>query len=103
VWGCHGPSVAPSPGEEPFLYEMGTDGADNPIILDRCPLSLTRNPFARIARRNYALYLKGITPNGRGSRHESALYTATMLELALLEGEAEDWYLKEKSPKPSEG
>ena len=95
VWGCNAPSESPMPGEEPFLYELG----DKAPPIHFCPISLMRRPFARISRQLYSHYQKGLTPNGRGSRHETALYNSVMLELSYLEGEAEEWYIKEKTPK----
>lgn len=78
---------------------MGEDAAGDPILLNRCPIVLITSPFAQAAKQAYSFWRKGITPNGRGSRGETALYCATMQELLYLEGEAEDWYIREKTPK----
>ena len=89
-WGCTAPSVPHNKGEEPFVYDLGG------VLVNRCPIALTRLPFARSALQLYGAYKHGITPNGRGWRYESPLYREVMVYLECLEAEASDWYLKER-------
>ncbi|MFH2001197.1 MAG: hypothetical protein ABIK28_16060 [Planctomycetota bacterium] len=56
-------------------------------------------PFLQTALQYYAAYKNGITPNGRGLKHETALYQTVMVALAALEDESFDWYQKEKAAK----
>lgn len=72
-------------------------------VTDRCPNALRRIPFVLEANRLYGGWRKGLTPNGRGLRHETACYLETMRLLEALEAEAESWYLEQVKARRKNG
>lgn len=85
-WGCDGPS----PEATGFVYDLG--GVES----RRCPLALIKQRWVQKVMRLYTHYeTAGLTPNGRGLRHETAFYREAMMALKSLSTEAEGWYSKE--------
>ena len=64
---------------------------------------MMRQPAVLGACRLYGAYKRGITPNARGMRQETAYYAATMALMEQLEGEAEAWYFDEQEKKRGQG
>ena len=58
-----------------------------------------KQPLVQEAMALYPLYKRGITPNGRGTRHETAIYIKCMLLLEQHEAGAANWYQKELQRK----
>lgn len=82
-WGCKGPS-------ESFSYNLGGTN------VDRCPNALRKQRIVQEAGKLWAPYRRGITPNGRGLRHETAFYCWAMEAFESMDVEAEEWYAQRR-------
>jgi len=58
----------------------------------RCPLAQMKAPVVQVALDLFAEFRRGITPQGRGARHETSAYRAFMRTCEALGEEAKAWY-----------
>ena len=78
-WGCDKDSTT-------WSYPLGS------VEVKRCPNALTKKPVVKACWSAYAQYKRGITPNNKGSRFETAFFVEVMAILESFEIEAEQWY-----------
>lgn len=79
------------------MYDLGG------VEIRHCPLALIKQRWVQHAMELYTLYKRGLTPNGRGLRHETAFYRTVMVTLEGLSAEAESWYSKELEKRAKKG
>ena len=65
----------------------------------RCPIALMNLPFVQSALNLYEPYTKGITPQGKGFKQETAAYRKVMSTVSILSESAERWYNEEVKKK----
>ena len=78
-WGCDKDSLT-------WSYDLGSEQ------VKRCPNALAKGPVIRACWSAYAAYKRGLTPNNRGMRQETAFYSAMVSMLESLEIESETWF-----------
>lgn len=58
-----------------------------------------KQPIVQAAWDCYAAYKRGILPNDKGMRKETAFFQQIVSTMEALEGAAESWYMKQMEAK----
>ena len=87
AWGCNKPSNAG------FVYDLGG------MKTKTCPVSMLRQSWVQSTLSLFTFYKRGITPNNRGLRGETAFYREVMAELEDLTQEAKAWFVEQKQAR----
>lgn len=58
-----------------------------------------RQPIVQAAWDCFAAYKRGILPNNKGMRNETAFFQQVVSTMEALEGAAESWYMKQMENK----
>ena len=82
MWGCLAPTQEDPLCHDRLVYRFGS------FEEDRCPLALLKDASIQQILTLYEAYDKGMTPNGRGLRYETAYYRLVIDALSRFDREA---------------